>query len=108
MGRHPIILKFLRTRRTHTHTHTHTHTMVCWTCVEQGTFGVIATCGKFDKFAPPGCHCIIPCLGQANVGSISTRIQSLDVSVETKTLDNVFVNIIISTLPSVARQESHV
>lgn len=25
--------------------------------------GVIATCGKFDKFAPPGCHCIIPCLG---------------------------------------------
>merc|ERR1712216_14336 len=54
-----------------------------------GTFGVIATCGKFDRFAPPGCHVIIPCVGTANVGTISTRIQSLDVSVETKTLDKV-------------------
>merc|ERR1712100_770428 len=101
--------KFLRTRSTYTHTHTthtHTHKMACWTCVDQGTFGVIATCGKFDKFAPPGCHCIIPCLGQANVGSISTRIQSLDVSVETKTLDNVFVNIIISTPYQVLQDKS--
>merc|ERR1712070_548209 len=90
-------------KSTHDTKHTHTYTtkihtiMACWTCVDQGTFGVIATCGKFDRFAPPGCHVIIPCVGTANVGTISTRIQSLDVSVETKTLDNVFVNIIIST-----------
>jgi len=68
--------------------------------------GVIATCGKFDRFAQPGCHVIIPCIGQANVGTISTRIQSLDVSVETKTLDNVFVNIIISTQYQVLQDES--
>ena len=68
--------------------------------------GVIATCGKFDRFAPPGCHVVIPCAGQANVGTISTRIQSLDVSVETKTLDNVFVNIIISTQYQVLQDES--
>jgi regulator of protease activity HflC (stomatin/prohibitin superfamily) len=80
--------------------------MACWTCVEQGTFGVIATCGKFDRFAPPGCHVIIPCVGTANVGTISTRIQSLDVSVETKTLDNVFVNIIISTQYQVLQDPS--
>merc|ERR1711990_458919 len=92
------------------HAHTYTtkiHTiMACWTCVEQGTFGVIATCGKFDRFAPPGCHVIIPCVGTANVGTISTRIQSLDVSVETKTLDNVFVNIIISTQYQVLQDPS--
>ena len=44
--------------------------------------------------------------GQANVGSISTRIQSLDVSVETKTLDNVFVNIIISAQYQVLQDKS--
>ena len=31
------------------------------------------------------------------VGALSTRIQSLDVAVETKTQDNVFVTIIVST-----------
>merc|ERR1712070_750892 len=94
------------TKHTHTYTTKTTIIMACWTCVDQGTFGVIATCGKFDRFAPPGCHVIIPCVGTANVGTISTRIQSLDVSVETKTLDNVFVNIIISTQYQVLQDSS--
>jgi hypothetical protein len=36
-------------------------------------------------------------------GTISTRVQSLDVSVETKTKDNVFVMIVVSVRDSRAR-----
>ena len=69
----------------------------CWTCVPQGTVQVIQAWGKFLKFAEPGCHCLVPCLGHEIAGALSTRIQSLDVAVETKTKDNVFVTIIVST-----------
>jgi len=71
--------------------------MVCWTCVPQGTIQVVQTWGKFKKFAEPGCHVIVPCCGDEIAGALSTRIQSLDVAVETKTRDNVFVTIIVST-----------
>jgi regulator of protease activity HflC (stomatin/prohibitin superfamily) len=37
------------------------------------------------------------CIGESVAGALSTRIQSLDVSVETKTKDNVFVVIVVST-----------
>lgn len=76
-----------------------------WTCVPQGTYQVIQTWGKFSKFADPGCHCLIPCCGQAVAGGISTRIQSLDVAVETKTKDNVFVTIIVSTQYMVMKEQ---
>jgi regulator of protease activity HflC (stomatin/prohibitin superfamily) len=69
----------------------------CWTCVPQGTIQVIQRWGKFDRFAQPGCHILIPCVGDDIAGALSTRIQSLDVAVETKTKDNVFVTIIVST-----------
>ena len=64
---------------------------VCWTCVPQGTIQVIQQRGKFQKFADPGCHWVIPCVCQEVAGALSTRVQALDVAVETKTKDNVFV-----------------
>lgn len=69
----------------------------CWTCVPQGTIQVVQRWGKFQRFAEPGCHCIIPCCGDEIAGALSTRVQALDVAVETKTQDNVFVTIIVST-----------
>ena len=69
----------------------------CWTCVPQGTVQVIQQWGKFKKFAEPGCHAIVPCFGDEIAGALSTRIQSLDVAVETKTKDkseNDFVNLV--------------
>lgn len=78
--------------------------MSCWTCVPQGTIQVIQTWGKFKRFADPGCHCIVPCCGDEIAGALSTRIQSLDVAVETKTRDNVFVTIIVSTQYMVLRE----
>ena len=78
----------------------------CWTCVPQGTVQVIQAWGKFLKFAEPGCHCLVPCLGHEIAGALSTRIQSLDVAVETKTKDNVFVTIIVSTQYMVLKDPS--
>ena len=78
----------------------------CWTCVPQGTVQVIQQWGKFLKFAEPGCHVLVPCLGHEIAGALSTRIQSLDVAVETKTKDNVFVTIIVSTQYMVLRESS--
>ena len=62
--------------------------------------------GKFLKFAEPGCHVLVPCLGHEIAGALSTRIQSLDVAVETKTKDNVFVTIIVSTQYMVLKDPS--
>jgi len=80
--------------------------LVCWTCVPQGTIQVIQERGKFKKFADPGCHWVIPCLCQDVAGALSTRVQALDVAVETKTKDNVFVTIIVSTQYMVLRESS--
>ena len=79
---------------------------VCWTCVPQGTIQVIQQRGKFQKFADPGCHWVIPCVCQEVAGALSTRVQALDVAVETKTKDNVFVTIIVSTQYMVLRESS--
>lgn len=78
----------------------------CFTCVPTGTVQVVQQCGKFAFFANEGCHFVNPCVGQAVAGTISTRVQSLDVSVETKTKDNVFVMIVVSTQYQVLRDET--
>lgn len=47
--------------------------------------------------SPPASHLPPTCRsGEDNVGVLSLRVQQLDVSVETKTKDNVFVTMVIS------------
>ena len=50
--------------------------------------GVIEKCGKFDHIAKPGLQFLIPCV-QAVSGTISMRLQQMEVSCETKSKDNV-------------------
>lgn len=45
--------------------------------------------------APPGLGCLICCVEDL-VGRMSYRVQQLDVRVETKTLDNVFITAVVS------------
>lgn len=68
----------------------------CFTCTESGTAQVIERFGKFEYMADPGCHPVVCCIGQRVAGTLSLRIQQLDVAVETKTKDNVFVTIVVS------------
>lgn len=62
-------------------------------CVDQNTVQVVERCGQFAYMADPGCHFINCFIGEKVRGALSMRVQQLDVSVETKTKDNVFVHV---------------
>ncbi|KAE8808438.1 Hypersensitive-induced response protein 1 [Hordeum vulgare] len=64
--------------------------------IDQSTVAIKETFGKFDAILQPGCHCLPWCLGQQVAGYLSLRVQQLDVRCETKTKDNVFVNVVAS------------
>lgn len=69
--------------------------MACCICIDQGTVGIVENLGKFSKVVHPGFNMLTPCL-ESQVGTVSTRVQQLDVTCETKTLDNVFVQMVVS------------
>jgi len=64
----------------------------CYTCVEQSEVGLIESCGRFTGAARPGCHCLVPCRDQI-AGVVSLRLQEHQCTIESKTKDNVFVNV---------------
>lgn len=63
--------------------------------VEQQKVAVIETFGRFTRIARPGLNFKIPFVERI-AGRLSLRVQQLDVKAETKTKDNVFVNITVS------------
>ena len=54
-------------------------------CVEQANVAVVEKWGRFLRLAEPGLHFFNPFAGELVAGTLSTRVQSLDVKVETKT-----------------------
>jgi regulator of protease activity HflC (stomatin/prohibitin superfamily) len=63
--------------------------------VEQAHAGIVQRLGKFLRVAQPGLNFKMPYLDLV-VANISLQVQQLDVKVETKTKDNVFVQIPIA------------
>lgn len=63
--------------------------------VEQQNASIVQRFGKFVRVASPGLNLKIPFIERVG-GSINLRVQQLNVKVETKTEDNVFVHIIVS------------
>ncbi|MDR3151374.1 MAG: SPFH domain-containing protein [Holosporaceae bacterium] len=63
--------------------------------VQQQTCAVIERFGKFYRIAEPGLRWRIPKIDSI-LSRLSFRIHQLDVAVETKTLDNVFVNVVVA------------
>jgi len=68
--------------------------MSCIPCIttSQGTVRIIERCGAFSMIARPGLTIITPCCDCVS-GTVSMRLQQMEVSCETKTKDNVFVSI---------------
>lgn len=62
--------------------------------VEQQTAAIIQRLGKFQRVAGAGAHFKTP-LEQV-AGFVNLRVQQLDVKVETKTEDNVFVHVVVA------------
>jgi len=63
--------------------------------VEQRTVGVVQRLGKFVREAGPGIHLKWPIIEHV-AGRVNLRVQQLDVAVDTKTDDNVFVNLVVA------------
>jgi len=63
--------------------------------VEQQTAAIVQRFGKFVNIAMPGLNVKIPLI-DAVAGRINLRVQQLDVRVETKTEDNVFLQAVVS------------
>ncbi|OIT20759.1 hypersensitive-induced response protein 4, partial [Nicotiana attenuata] len=75
-------------------------------CIEQASVGVVEKWGRFDRLAEPGLNFFNPLAGECLSGILSTRISSLDVKIETKTKDNVFVHLVCSIQYRVIRQNA--
>ena len=63
--------------------------------VEQQTVAIVERFGKFQRAATAGLNLKIPFVETVK-GILSLRIQQLDVIIETKTKDNVFVKVVVS------------
>ena len=63
--------------------------------VSQQTAAIVARFGKFKRVAGAGLNWRIPLIDRI-AGRISLRVRQLDVRVETKTKDNVFVFVVVS------------
>lgn len=63
--------------------------------VRQQTSAIVERFGRFTRTAPAGLNIKIPFIDRI-AGRVSLRIQQLDVKIETKTKDNVFVNVVVS------------
>ncbi|XP_028806442.1 hypersensitive-induced response protein-like protein 2 [Neltuma alba] len=64
--------------------------------VDQSNVAIKEQFGKYSDVLQPGCHCLPWCIGFQIAGKLSLRVQQLDVRCETKTKDNVFVNVVAS------------
>eukprot|EP00301_Raphidiophrys_heterophryoidea_P014767 c23227_g1_i1.p1 GENE.c23227_g1_i1~~c23227_g1_i1.p1 ORF type:complete len:297 (-),score=98.92 c23227_g1_i1:401-1246(-) len=76
----------------------------CFICISTSEVAVIERFGKFEKVAGAGCNFV--CWPFSYVASrLSLRLQQLDVDCETKTKDNVFVNVVVSVQYQVLREK---
>ncbi len=70
--------------------------------VREQTAVVIERLGKFQRVAPPGFGLIIPFIDR-KAALVNLRVQQLDVTIETKSFDDVFVNLQVSVQYQIGR-----
>ena len=63
--------------------------------VQQRTTAIVQRLGKFMRESGPGIQVKIPFIDRV-VGRVNLRVQQLDVEIETKTEDNVFVRMVVA------------
>jgi regulator of protease activity HflC (stomatin/prohibitin superfamily) len=78
----------------------------CLRCIRTQNIGVVEFCGEYTKLVPPGLNFVMwPCADIA--GQLSLRIQQLDVYCETKTKDNVFVQVAVAVQYRVLAEKAY-
>jgi len=74
----------------------HPDTMVCCcVCVSTAEVAIIEKCGKFDREGSAGCNIMNPFCCEGVAATVSTRVEQMTIHAETKTHDDVFVNMTI-------------
>lgn len=68
--------------------------MGCFMCIETGNTGLKERFGAFTNEVDPGCICFLPCI--EDVKLVNMRLQALEVKCESKTLDNVFIQVAVN------------
>ena len=75
----------------------------CVQCVRTGEVGLLQIFGRFERILPPGLVCMCwPCF---RVGRLSLRVQQVDIKIESKTRDAVFVTLGLSVQYRVIRRD---
>ncbi|CAJ1963839.1 unnamed protein product [Cylindrotheca closterium] len=75
----------------------------CFFTISTSEVGIVETWGKYSRSVQPGLGFVM-CPMESLVGRLSFRVQQLDVRVETKTLDNVFLTAVVSVQYQVLRE----
>jgi regulator of protease activity HflC (stomatin/prohibitin superfamily) len=75
----------------------------CLFTISPSEVGIIETWGKFSRLASPGQGCVMYPMDKL-VGRLHFRVQQLDVRVETKTMDNVFLTAVVIVKYQVFRE----
>jgi len=76
----------------------------CFFTVSTAEVGVIEKWGKYSRLVQPGLN-VVMCPMEQMVGRLSFRVQQLDVRVETKTLDNVFLTAVVSVQYQILKEK---
>ena len=71
--------------------------------VKEASAAVIERFGKFQSIRKSGLSLVIPFIDN-RTATVNLRVQQLDVTIETKTMDNVFVNLQVSVQYRVRRE----
>jgi regulator of protease activity HflC (stomatin/prohibitin superfamily) len=80
---------------------------MCFPCcftISTAEVGVIEKWGQYTRLVQPGLN-FVCCPIEQLVGKLSFRVQQLNVRVETKTLDNVFLTAVVSVQYQVLREK---
>ena len=71
--------------------------MGCVYCVQQSEVAICESWGRYADTHYPGIHCLVPCKDNV-AGRLTLRTRELHIRVETKTKDNVFVNVTVTIM----------
>merc|ERR1719240_2135041 len=70
--------------------------------------GILEQFGVFSRILHPGLNIVLPCLCQCVAARMSMRLQQMEISCETKTKDNVFVNIKVAVQFNINNDEESI
>jgi len=77
-------------------------TCCCVATVAQSEMGIVEVCGKFDRVVGPGWLCLRPCFDSVAV-RISLRLLAEEFTMQSKTKDNVMLDVTVSVQYAVIR-----